>query len=130
MLHNPVMRMLTYLPTTLTVLLLSFGVGAEPMPAVARAEVATVFVRLEASGCKFNRNGTWYTSTQARKHLQKKFDYAEKMTSLKTAEEFIAIAASKSSTTGESYQVKCGDQPSVTSSVWLLQQVQVGRALK
>ena len=105
----------------------SLGAMAEPMPTVARAEVAAALERLEFSGCKFSRNGAWYTGTQARQHLQKKFDYAEKKASVKTAEEFIALAASKSSATGESYQVKCGNQPSVPSAVWLLQQVQDGR---
>ena len=56
----------------------SLGAMAEPMPTVARAEVAAALERLEFSGCKFSRNGAWYTGTQARQHLQKKLDYAEK----------------------------------------------------
>ena len=128
--HNATMHMLKHLSILLTLVLAPLAVTAEPMPAAAKAEVTAAFARLEASGCKFNRNGKWYTGTQAREHLQKKLDYAEKKTSLKTAEEFIAVAASKSSTTGEPYQVKCADKPPVLSSVWLQRQVQAGRALK
>lgn len=128
--HNATTPMLKHFSILLTMLLASLVATAEPMPPVARAEVANALTRLEASGCKFNRNGKWYTGTQAREHLQKKLDYAEKKTSLKTAEEFIAVAASKSSTTGEPYQVKCTDKPPVFSSVWLQQQVQAGRASK
>ena len=128
--HTATMPTLKHLSMLLTLLLASLAASAEPMPPVARAEVASALARLEASGCKFNRHGKWYTGTQAREHLQKKLDYAEKKASLKTAEEFIAVAASKSSTSGEPYRVKCADKPPVLSSVWLLQQVQAGRIAK
>ena len=128
--HNASVSTLKHFSILFALLLASLAASAEPMPTVARAEVASALARLEASGCKFNRNGKWYTGAQAREHLQMKLDYAEKKASLKTAEEFITVAASKSSTSGEPYRVKCADKPPVLSSVWLLQQVQAGRISK
>ena len=33
--------------------------------------------RLEASGCEFNRNGSWYTPTEAKSHLLRELKYLE-----------------------------------------------------
>jgi hypothetical protein len=117
------MRLNSITGLSLTPLLLAFGALAEPMPAAAKSEVMATLARLEASGCLFNRNGTWHNGADARAHLQRKLDYIEKNASVKTAEAYIAMAASKSSTSGEPYQVKCGSQAPVASSVWLLQQL-------
>jgi hypothetical protein len=100
------------------------GVHAEPLPPIARAEVTAVFVRLENSGCQFNRNGTWYSGAEARSHLQTKLDYFERKAAPKSAEEFIDLAATQSSLTGRAYQVKCAGGESVPSATWLKLQLQ------
>ena len=126
--RKPLMRTTKHRLATLLPLLLPLGAIADPLPPIAKTEIANVLSRLEASGCQFNRNGSWHTSSEARVHLQRKLDYVERKASVKSAEEYIALAASKSSTTGEAYQVKCGSQSSVASSVWLLQQLQEVRS--
>ena len=89
-----------------------------------------VLSRLEASGCEFNRNDRWYSGERARSHLEKKLAYVEKSASVKTAEGFIFLAASKSSVTGLAYQVRCGGRAPVASAAWLLQQLDELRRAK
>jgi hypothetical protein len=96
----------------------------EPLPPAAKAEVTAILARLESSGCQFNRNGTWHTGAEARSHLQSKLAYFENKAAPKSAEEFIDLAATKSSITGSTYQVKCGVEASVPSAAWLKLQLQ------
>lgn len=102
--------------------------AAEPMPAPAKAEVVASLKRLETSGCQFSRNGTWYSGAQASAHLLKKLDVAEGRRAMRSAEEFIAVVATKSSATGEPYKVRCGTEAPMPSAKWLLQELQQARA--
>jgi len=113
-------------PQIAIVLLLASVVTAhgESLPTTARAEVTAVLARLEASGCQFNRNGTWHSGAEAKSHLQSKLEYLEKKAAPKSAEEFIDLAATRSSISGSAYQVKCGGEPSVPSAAWLMFQLQ------
>lgn len=79
-------------------------------------EIKHLLHYIENSGCTFVRNGKEYNSTQARAHIERKYNYAKRW--IKTAEEFIKYAASKSSTTGEPYKVRCDRQEMLTSE-WL-----------
>src|SRR5215475_12569964 len=101
---------------------------AAPLSAAARAEIDGLMSRLEASGCEFNRNGTWHTATEAKSHLLRKLKYLEDRSAVRSAEEFIELAASSSSTTGQPYLVKCGSNAPVRSGTWLLSQLQAMRA--
>ncbi len=58
------------------------------------------------SGCSFVRNGVESDATEARQHLQTKYAYAKGHVG--SAEDFIRLAASRSSMTGEPYLVRCG----------------------
>jgi len=102
----------------------SLSAVADPLPPAARAEVVAMLGRLESSGCQFKRNSSWHSGPEARAHLLRKLDYVEKNASAKTAEEFIALAASKSSITGQAYLVQCAKQTPLASAVWLQQQLQ------
>ena len=62
---------------------------AAPAPAAARAEIDALLSSLAASGCEFNRNGSWHTGAQAREHLLRKLDYLEGKDAVKRAEDFI-----------------------------------------
>jgi len=92
--------------------------GADLTP-VAQKEITQLLERVEASNCSFNRNGTWYTAPDARKHLQLKLDYMVERKMLGTAEDFIANAASESSMSGKPYLMRCGNQEVVASVTWL-----------
>ena len=103
---------------------------AAPLPPAARAEVDALLTRLQASGCEFNRNGSWYAGAEARGHLLKKLDYLEGKDMVATAEQFIARGASTSSTSGKPYLVRCGGKVPVESAQWLTAELQQVRAVR
>ncbi len=59
---------------------------------------------IEKMDAQFIRNGVSYSSTEAADHLRMKREKAGKR--IKTAKEFIDFIASKSSISGEAYQIK------------------------
>jgi hypothetical protein len=85
----------------------------------AQSEINYLLDYVEISGCEFYRNGSWYDSLQARQHLRTKFEYFAARKGIETAEEFIDKAASKSSLSGHSYEVRCGDCTSIATGAWL-----------
>jgi hypothetical protein len=97
---------------------------AAPLSPAARTEIGGLMSRLEASGCKFNRNGTWHTAADAKSHLLRKLKYLEDGAAVQSTEQFIELAASSSSTTGQPCLVKCGNGAAVESSTWLRSQLQ------
>ena len=92
---------------------------ATPAPPAVRAEVDALIAKLVASGCGFNRNGTWYTAADAKGHLLRKLEVLEGRDLVQTTEQFIERGASGSSTSGKPYLVKCGATPPVESRAWL-----------
>lgn len=102
------------------VLLVFAGAGqAAPLPAAARAEAEMLLQRLAASGCDFQRNGSWYSGAEARGHLLKKLDYLEGKGLIATTEQFIAQGASASSMSGQPYRVRCPGKPVQETGPWL-----------
>jgi hypothetical protein len=101
---------------------------AAPLPPAAHAEVLTLLGRLESSGCHFNRNGNWYSGAEAKAHLARKLDYLEGKGALQSAEQFIELGASASSSSGKDYQVKCGAAEATPSAIWLRGQLQQMRS--
>lgn len=105
-------------------------VFASPLPPTAKAEVLAVLNRLASSGCQFERNGSWYTGTEAKNHLLRKLEYLEGNGHASSAEDFVELAASKSSVSGKPYKVRCGSAPPTESKQWLLGQLQSIRTAK
>lgn len=93
--------------------------GTGPPAATAQAEIAHLLSYLETSGCRFNRNGSWYDPKQARAHLESKSRYLTERGQIATAEDFIVKAATRSSATGMAYLVRCGTGPPEPSGDWL-----------
>ncbi len=100
-------------------LVMSAAASAAELSGGAQKEITLLLDRIEASNCSFGRNGNWYPSAEARKHLQMKLDYMVKRNMLGSAEEFISKAATASSVSGEAYQIRCGTQAPVASATWL-----------
>lgn len=92
--------------------------SADPSPRT-QAEVAYLLGVVGASGCNFNRNGSWYDAKRAQQHLRDKYEYLARRDRVATAEEFIDRAATRSSITGKPYLIKCGAGRTVTSEEWL-----------
>lgn len=102
--------------------------SAAPTPGPVRAEIDALLAKLQASGCEFKRNGTWYSGAEARAHLLRKLEYIEGRSTLQSAEQFIEQAASSSSASGRPYQVRCGAAPAVKSQQWLGKELAVIRS--
>lgn len=97
---------------------------AEAAPsAAAQREISGLMQALEHSGCRFQRNGSWYGATEARAHLQRKYDYLLKRDMADTAEQFIDRAASQSSISGRAYRVACPGVAEQDASAWFQQQL-------
>lgn len=96
--------------------------GAAPSAATER-EITGLMQALETSGCRFQRNGSWYDAVAARGHLQRKYDYLLKRDMVDSSEQFIERAASRSSMSGKPYKVSCSGVPEQDASAWFLQQL-------
>jgi hypothetical protein len=88
-------------------------------PAIAVDEINYLLGFIGSSGCKFYRNGSWYDSHRAQSHLRDKYNYLAARDRLKTADDFIEQAATRSSMSGEEYQIQCEAGPAVPSNRWL-----------
>ena len=99
-----------------------------PISTPVRAEIDELMSVLQDSGCEFNRNGSWYTGADAKKHLLQKLDYLKDKVTVKNTEQFIDMAASASSMSGKPYLVRCAGAAPVESQKWLLLQLKAIRA--
>jgi hypothetical protein len=80
-----------------------------------------LLVYVEASNCVFIRNGKEHNSKDAANHIKTKYDYF--MFNIKTPEEFIETAASKSIRGGQPYWVRCADHSPIPTAEWLTQEL-------
>jgi hypothetical protein len=88
-------------------------------PAAAVTEINYLLDFIDRSGCMFYRNGSWYDSHRAQSHLRDKYNYLAARGRIKTADDFIEQAATRSSLSGEEYQIRCEAGPAVPSDRWL-----------
>jgi hypothetical protein len=110
-------RLLQVLPGLIVAVLVP---AAYAVPsATSQAEIAHLLQFVGASGCEFYRNGSWYDAPKAQAHLQEKYELLAKGDRINTAEDFIEQAATKSSLSGQPYQVRCGGGAPVTTNQWL-----------
>ena len=75
---------------------------------------------IETSDCEFNRNGSIHNSQDAGKHIRRKYAHTKRW--IKSTEDFITYAATKSSTTGKTYKVICGELEMPTAE-WLREEL-------
>ncbi|WWW34574.1 YfeK family protein [Stenotrophomonas rhizophila] len=106
------------LRAVLALALIAPGVALAAPSDTARREIAGLIGALDGSSCRFQRNGSWHDATEARAHLQRKYDYLLKKDKVDTAEQFIERAASQSSMSGKPYRIACPGQPEQTAAVW------------
>ena len=99
-----------------------------PLAPSQRAEIHALMAALHTSSCQFNRNNSWHNAADAKIHLLRKLDYLEGKNAVHSTEQFIELAASKSSVSGRAYQVKCGGASPVDSKEWLSEQLKLIRA--
>ena len=103
---------------------LVLGLALAPMAhaapsAAVETEINYLLGFIETSGCEFYRNGNWYDSPRAAEHLRYKYKMLAASDRISTAEDFIDKAATKSSLSGEPYEVRCSGREPITSTQWL-----------
>jgi hypothetical protein len=103
---------------SLTLALYIAPVARAAPPSVAENEINHLLGLIEQSGCEFFRNGTWYDAQRAQVHLRAKYDALAANNQIKSAEDFIEKAASKSSMSGQPYQIRCGDGAVMSTNQW------------
>lgn len=102
--------------TATVILLLGLFISAQTFALSSEEQTRTEALLTELGkqqNLTFIRNGSEYSAADAESHLRLKLSKTQKR--LKTAEQFIDNVASKSSITGEEYQVRDG-QGKVTSA--------------
>jgi hypothetical protein len=102
---------------------------AEP-PAIVQQEVNYLLRYVGDSGCKFKRNGSWSDSKTAEAHVRRKYDFLVKRGLVDTTQDFIDRAATESSLSGQPYEIKCGGDSPMPSSLWLRDELARYRASK
>lgn len=80
-------------------------------------KIRALLLSIERSGLVFIRNGQEFSSREARKHLELKLSKAG--SSIRTAGDFIAYIATKSSWTGQPYLIKFPDGSVMKTAEWL-----------
>lgn len=92
--------------------------GAGP-PNATQAEVKRLLDFVAASGCAFERNGIWHDAAAARAHMAHKYEFLAARGLIVTTEDFIDKAATRSSLSGQAYQVKCPTSTPMGAGQWL-----------
>ncbi|MDF3128623.1 DUF5329 family protein [Kiritimatiellaeota bacterium B1221] len=98
------------------------------LPLFAHAEntadvVAALIAQTKNSGATFIRNGKTHSAEEAAAHLQKKYDHFLKKGKIKSPEDFIKLAGTKSLISKKDYLLKLPDGTEVKSADWLTAQL-------
>ena len=88
----------------LTILCLPLAVSADMDRTLH--EIQHLMDYIAGSQCRFIRNGKTYDAEAAQAHIQRKYDHIRRR--VRTTEDFIDLAASRSTMSGEPYRVQCG----------------------
>ncbi len=91
---------------------------AEPPPIVQR-EITYLIRYIGDSRCEFKRNGTWSNAESAEAHVRGKYDFLLTLGQIDSTQDFIDKAATKSSMSGQPYEVKCSGDAPMPTSLWL-----------
>ncbi|MBQ4834751.1 DUF5329 domain-containing protein [Pseudoalteromonas luteoviolacea] len=103
---------------TLSVIFVVFTFGSLKAFGTTSTEVQHLLAFIEAANCQYERNGTMHSAQDAKAHIYKKYNYYQD--DINSAEDFIRLAATKSSLSGKHYQIHCPNKPVTKSSEWLL----------
>jgi len=100
------------------IFLLSIGFAATAQAVTADAEIDHLLKFVEGTQCRYERNGEMHSGKEAAEHIRKK--YAHFKDEIATAEDFIALSATKSELSGKKYRVFCAGEKVQDSERWLL----------
>jgi len=114
----------------LIVALMGLPAAHAETPVAVQGEVNFLLGYIAGSGCQFYRNGTWYDSQKAHAHLREKYKYLMANDLADTTEHVIDRAATRSSLSGNAYQIRCSGGALVTSQQWLRERLTELRAIQ
>ena len=109
---------------SIALLLITTAVCSDVPPEQA-AEVEHLINYLADSDCRMVRNGKSHSAKDGAKHMQRKYKYFRD--EISSTEEFIKYSATKSTMSGQYYEVLCVDQEPELSRDWLLRELQAYR---
>lgn len=110
------MKILTY------ILLLGVTTISQPScAATSEEEIQHLLQYVRESSVTFVRNGQEYPPSEAADHMLKKWDHFK--AEIKSAEDFIRLAGTKSLMSGEPYAVRTTDGRNLDSSKWLQEEL-------
>ena len=92
--------------------------AAEPL----EKTIAYLLHQVEAADATFIRNGTTHTPAEAAAHIKAKYEHFKSQ--IKTPEDFIRLAASKSLLTGKPYLVRSPGGKEMPLDAWLTEALQ------
>lgn len=103
------------------------GPAAHATPSTSEQKVIDRLIRRVAQKGTmiFIRNGNEYDAADAAKHLQSKFDHFQDR--IVTAEDFIALCATRSEMTGQRYKVKVAGGPVRNASDFMTEELRLVR---
>ncbi len=91
------------------------------VPDAQTSEVERLLKYVGQSGCSIERNGKLHPAAEAADHIRKK--YAHFRDDIKSTEDFIELAASRSELSKKPYRVICGTQRPVMAKQFLLDEL-------
>ena len=103
----------------MSIIVLMFSLAGSMLHAATptEQEIRHLLNFIASSDCTFIRNGTAYPAKEAGAHIERKYDYVQ--SKVKTSEDFIRLAATQSSQSGDPYRINCAGQE-LLSKDWLL----------
>ena len=111
-------RRFTHISSLLFCFALTAGVQAQEIAPAEKAKIEALIGHLEGlKSATFIRNGTDYDSKAAAKFLRGKWKANSK--AITTAAEFIAIAGTRSSTSGKPYLIRLNGAPEISTAEYL-----------
>ena len=97
------------------------GSGAD-VPNSQRAEVEHLIAYLGRSDCALVRNGKSHSPEEGVRHVRRKYDHFRD--DISSTEDFIELAASRSTLSGRDYEVRCPGKAPLSSRDWLTRELQ------
>jgi hypothetical protein len=111
------------------IILVSLGTAAaQDLDARGAQEIDHLLRFIEASDCRFQRNGSWYGGAEAAAHLERKYRYTRDKGLIRQAEDFIVRVATQSSLSGRNYQVQCNGATAIDHAAWLSRELKAFRS--
>jgi len=84
-------------------------------------EIDHLLLYVQTTECSYVRNGDAHDGKDAKKHIQRKYDYF--YDDIESTEDFIRLSATKSTMSGSKYYIVCPNKPKIESSKWLLDEL-------